>query len=159
MSTIFSIETKRGKHRGILSIYLLHSIQNQPKTGYDLIAEIKEKTEGTWIPSKGTVYPMLKHLKDENLIAIQQVGERSKQIFKITSKGEKAISNAKKHGKQFEENIFKFRKLFAEIAEFEHAEIIEHFFNIRRLSLLKSSKKPEEIKKILQNCEQKLRNI
>jgi len=159
MSAIFSIETKRGKHRGILSIYILHSIEKQPKTGYDLIAEIKEKTEGTWVPSKGTIYPLLKQLKEENLIVVQQIGERSKQIFKITSNGKKTLSNAKKHGQQFEENFLKLRGLFSEIAEFEHKDIIEHLVHIRMLSRLKSKKKTDEIKNILQHCEQQLRNL
>jgi len=81
MAQIFSIETKKGKQRGILSIYILHSIKKKPKTGYDLIAEIKDKTEGTWDPSKGTIYPILKHLEEDNLISVKEIGLRSKKIF------------------------------------------------------------------------------
>ena len=117
MSNIFNIETKSGEKHGILSIYLLHSLKRQPKTGYDLIAEIKEKTEGSWIPSKGTIYPLLKHLKEENLISIKQIRKRSKQIFMINDEGEKRLLNAKKHGRQMEDNFLKFRKLINEIGE------------------------------------------
>ena len=159
MSNIFNIETKNGKQHGILSIYILHSINKQPKTGYDLIAEIKEKTEGTWIPSKGTIYPLLKHLKEENLITIKQIGERSKQIFMITDEGKKTLSNAKKHGRQMEENFLKFRKLISEIGEFKNKEIVEILYNIRMISVSKSKIKNDEVRNILANCVNDLKNI
>jgi DNA-binding PadR family transcriptional regulator len=159
MSNIFNIETKNGKQHGILSIYILHSINKQPKTGYDLIAEIKEKTEGTWIPSKGTIYPLLKHLKEENLITIKQIGERSKQIFMITDEGKKTLSNAKKHGRQMEENFLKFRKLISEIGEFKNKEIIDLMYNIRMISVSKSKIKNDEVRNSLENCVNDLKKI
>ena len=159
MSNIFNIETKSGKQHGILSLYILHSLKKNPKTGYDLIAEIKEKTEGAWIPSKGTIYPLLKHLKEENLISIKQIGARSKQIFMITDEGKKTLSNAKKHGRQIEENFLKFRKLISEIGEFKNEEIVELMFNIRMISVSKSKIKNDEVRKILENCVNDLKKI
>jgi len=159
MSNIFNIETKSGRQHGILSIYILHSVIQEPKTGYDLIAEIKEKTEGIWTPSKGTIYPLLKHLKEEKLITIKQIGERSKQIFMITDEGKKTLSNAKKHGRQMEENFLKFRKLISEIGEFKHEKIVELLFNIRMLSISKSKIKDDEVRNILDNCVNNLKKI
>ena len=159
MSNIFNIETKNGKHHGILSIYILHSINKQPKTGYDLIAEIKEKTEGMWIPSKGTIYPILKHLKEEDLISIKQIGERSKQIFMITDKGKKILSNAKKQGRQMEENFLKFRKLITEIGAWKKSGINDLMFDIRMISVSKSKMKNDEVKNILKNCLSDLKKI
>ncbi len=159
MSNIFNIETKNGKQYGILFIYILHSINKLPKTGYDLITEIKEKTEGTWVPSKGTIYPLLKHLQEENFIIIKQIGERSKQIFMITDEGKKTLSNAKKYGCQMEENFLKFRRLVSEIVEFKNEEIIELMYNIRMLSVSKSKIKDDEVRYILDNCVNDLKKI
>jgi len=159
MSNIFNIQTKSGKQHGILSIYILHSIKKQTKTGYDLIAEIKEKTEGMWIPSKGTIYPILKHLKEEELISIKQIGERSKQILMITDKGKKILSNAKKQGRQMEENFLKFRKLISEIGEFKNEDIVELMYNIRMLSVSKSKIKNVEVRNILEKCVNELKKI
>jgi DNA-binding PadR family transcriptional regulator len=159
MSKLFCIETKSGKQRGILSIYTLHSIKKQPKTGYELIAEIKEKTDGAWVPSKGTIYPLLNHMQEENLITIQQIGERSKRIFMITNDGKKILKNAKKQGMQIEENFLKFRKLFSEVAEFDHKEIVELMFDIRMLSVSKSKQKHDEVQKILETCVKDLKKI
>jgi DNA-binding PadR family transcriptional regulator len=159
MSNIFNIGTKGGKQHGILSIYILHSIKKEPKTGYELIAEIKEKTEGIWTPSKGTIYPLLKHLREQKLISIKQIGERSKQILMITNEGKKTLLNAKKHGKQMEENFLKFRKLLSEIEEFKHEEIVDLMFNIRMLSISKSKIKNDEVQDILENCVKNLKKI
>lgn len=159
MSNIFNIQTKGGKQQGILSIYILHSVKKQPKTGYDLIAEIKEKTEGAWVPSKGTIYPLLKHLKEGNLISIKQIGKRSKQIFMITDEGKKRLSSAKKHGRQVEENFLKFRKLITEIGELEKSWINDLMFDIRMISVSKSKIKNDEVKNILENCLGDLKKI
>ena len=159
MAQIFSIETKKGKQRGILSIYILHSIKKKPKTGYDLIAEIKDKTEGTWDPSKGTIYPILKHLEEDNLISVKEIGLRSKKIFMITGEGKKTLLNVKKHGRHMEENFLKFRKLISEIVGFKHGEIAEFFHNIRVLSVSKSKMKNDEVKNILDKCVNDLKNI
>jgi DNA-binding PadR family transcriptional regulator len=159
MSNIFNIEFKDGKPLGLLSVYILHSINKKPKTGYELISEIKEKTEGVWIPSKGTIYPLLKNLKEKNLISIKQIGERSKQIFMITKEGKKILTNAKKMGKKMEENFMKFRKLVAEIGEFKNEEIVEFLFNIRTLSITKSKSKNDEVKNILEVCVKNLEEL
>ena len=159
MSNIFNIQTKGGKQHGILSLYILHSLKKQPKTGYDLIAEIKEKTEGAWIPSKGTIYPLLKHLKEENLISIKQIGKRSKQIFMIIDEGKKRSSSAKKHGRQMEENFLKFRKLITEIGEWKNSGINDLMFDIRMISVSKSKTKNDEVKNILKNCLNDLKKI
>ncbi len=159
MSNIFNIQTKGGKQHGILSLYILHSLKKQPKTGYDLIAEIKEKTEGSWIPSKGTIYPLLKHLKEENLISIKQIGKRSKQIFMITDEGKKRLTSVKKHGRQMEENFLKFRKLITEIGSWKKSGINDLMFDIRMISVSKSKTKNDEVKNILKNCLNGLKKI
>ena len=159
MSNIFNIQTQGGKQHGILSIYILHSLKKHPKTGYDLIAEIKEKTEGTWIPSKGTIYPLLKHLKEENLISIKQIGQRSKQIFMITGEGKKILSSAKKHGQQMEENLLKFRKLITEIGGWKNPEINNFIFDIRLISISKLEMKNDGVRNILKNCLNELKKI
>ena len=159
MSQLFRFETQKGKQRGILSIYILHSIKKKPKTGYDLIAEIKDKTEGTWDPSKGTIYPILKHLEEDNLISVKEIGLRSKKIFMITSEGKKTLSNVKKHGRQMQENFLKFRKLISEIFGSKHGENAEFFHNIRVLSVSKSKIKNDEVINILDKCVNDLKKI
>lgn len=151
-----NFETMQGKQRGILSIYILHSIKKKSKSGYDLINEIKDKTDGSWIPSKGTIYPLLKNMEKEKLIQINKVEERGKNIFQITSEGKRLLKNLKKQKNQMVEKINQFRKLIAEIFD-EEVEIINLSFNIRKiLGNLTPNRRNElvkNLKKILSDIE------
>ena len=53
--------------------------------GYEMIKELEERTEGTWVPSAGSIYPTLQMLEDEGLIQ----GEESdgKRRFALTDSG------------------------------------------------------------------------
>src|SRR3984957_12363468 len=53
--------------------------------GYQLIQEIPARTDGTWRPSAGSVYPALQQLEDEGLISPQGTGRR--RVFTLTDKG------------------------------------------------------------------------
>ena len=160
MANIFNITTKTGKNRGILSIYILHSLKIKPKSGYEILSEIKEKTEGSWIPSKGTIYPLLKHLEKENLIRIKSVDKRSKNIFEITPEGKKILTNIKKHSKQMEEKFIQFRNLINEVVVQKNKEMNNLLFEIgsSSYSYIKKGKK-ELVIKILKRCASDLKKI
>ena len=36
--------------------------------GYEMIKEIEERTQGAWVPSAGSIYPILQLLEEEGLI-------------------------------------------------------------------------------------------
>lgn len=159
MANLFDMPTKVGKQRGILSIYLLHSLKKKPKSGYDLLSEIKEKTDGAWIPSKGSVYPLLKHLEEEGLIKVKSVDKRSKHIFETTLEGKKVLSNVKKQGKQIEEKFIQFRNLVGEIISPKETEILNLIFDIRMASISRIGKNKGDILKILETCLLNLKKI
>ena len=150
MSHLINFETIHGKQRGILTIYILHSLQKKSKSGYDLINEIKDKTEGSWIPSKGTIYPLLKNLEGEGLIYIKKVEERGKNIYQITSEGRKLLKNLIKHKNQMEEKFNQFRRLIAEIIGEKDMELMNILFNIRKISLDLPTNQRNELTKNLE---------
>ena len=150
MSHLINFETIHGKQRGILTIYILHSLQKKSKSGYDLINEIKDKTEGSWIPSKGTIYPLLKNLEGEELIYIKKVEERGKNIYQITSEGRKLLKNLIKHKNQMEEKFNQFRRLIAEIIGEKDMELMNILFNIRKISLGLPTNQRNELTKNLE---------
>jgi len=152
MTKLFDMPTKTGKQRGILSIYLLNSLKKKPKSGYELLSEIKEKTDGAWTPSKGTIYPLLKHLEEEGLIKVKRVDKRSKHIFEVALEGKKVLSNVKKQGKQMEEKFIQFRNLISEIISPKEIEIVNLLFDIRIASISKIGKNKGEVVKILETC-------
>jgi len=158
MPNLFNIQSA-GKGRGLLTVYILHSLNKKPKSGYELLAEVKEKTQGNWTPSKGTIYPLLKHLEEENLIKTKSVDRRAKHIFEITTEGKKSLKDIKKHGKKMEEKFVQSRKLMAEVMGKEDTEVIDRLFEIRVAAC--SIKKPErnDVIEILDNCLCELKKI
>jgi DNA-binding PadR family transcriptional regulator len=155
MPDALTIESKEIRQKGILTIYLLCSLKKKPKSGYDLLIEIKKKTEGTWVPSKGTIYPLLKKLEKDGFIKVKRKDKRSKNIFETTLKGKKIISNQKKEGVIMMKKFMQFRNLFTEIIE-EDSQILSTMLQIQNsvfTSVLALSKeKQKEVIKILRRC-------
>jgi DNA-binding PadR family transcriptional regulator len=166
MASILSFLDKAGKSRGFLTLYLLNSLKEKPKSGYDILIEIKEKTRGAWMPSKGTIYPLLKHLKKEGFITVKTTGQRSKSIFEITLEGEKELLVMSKEARKMQGKLMQFRDLISSIFAEGQGDIANLFFEIRDLLLdmrdsspeLKTEKKDELIK-ILERCLSDLKKV
>lgn len=159
MAPIFNFQTNSGKQRGILAVYVLHSLHKKPKSGYDILKEITEKTKGTWTPSKGTLYPLLSKLEEENLIQIQNIEQRSKTIYETTKQGEEQLSNIKKHTKEMEEKINQFRNILSEIIDEEKKDIINIMLQIREFIIQLAPAKHNEVKRMLENTLKNLQTL
>ena len=64
---------------------ILSLLAEQPRNGYGLIKAIAERTDGSWTPSPGSVYPTLQQLVDEGLIETTSDDKRSD--FQLTDEG------------------------------------------------------------------------
>jgi DNA-binding PadR family transcriptional regulator len=136
------------KNSGLIAIYVLYSLKKQPKSGYDILSEIRDKCGHGWSPSKGTLYPLLKKLERENLIRIKKVGMRSKNIYGITPTGNKFLSDFRKEKEMLRERFFQFQKLFSNILGEEKTNILHYVLKIREIALKKNNKKAVEELKI-----------
>jgi DNA-binding PadR family transcriptional regulator len=150
-----NFETHNGPQRGILTMYLLCSLKKKPKSGYELISEIKEKTEGAWVPSKGTIYPLLKQLEKGELIKVKTKETRAKIIFEITPKGKKIILHVKKQGEQMMKKSMKFRNLIIDMIE-EDSEVLSTMTQIQNYVFMSYKGKKNEVIKILRRCSSEL---
>ena len=159
MTTIFNFQTKSGKQQGILGVFILHSLHNEPKSGYDILKEITEKTQGAWTPSKGTLYPLLTKLEDDGLIQIKQIEQRSKTVYETTNKGITQLRNIKKHAKEMEEKINQFGNLLSDIINEEKSDIILKLLQIRKLAIQLSKTKHKELQSILDTTLERLQLI
>ena len=65
-----------GRPRGDVRIAILVLLNEQPRHGYDLIRAIEERSDGSWSPSPGSIYPTLQALEDEGLLTIDNVEGR-----------------------------------------------------------------------------------
>ena len=75
--------------RGDVRAAILALLQEGPRNGYQIMAEIEERTGGAWRPSPGAVYPALSQLADEGLIA----GEESdgRRTYSLTEAGRQYV--------------------------------------------------------------------
>ena len=71
--------------RGDVRAAILGVLAEQPMNGYQIIQQIADRTDGSWKPSPGSVYPTLQQLEDEGLVvADQAAGRRS---FALSEEG------------------------------------------------------------------------
>jgi len=152
MIGLWNFPDKKGKQRSILTIYILHTLKKKPKSGYEILMEIREKTGDTWIPSKGTIYPLLKQLRKEGLITVKETGKRSKHILSLTPEGRKLLGNLRKQGREWREKFLQFRKLISEILGEKTVDIANLLIEIGEATLYLSEEMKDEGIKILKRC-------
>lgn len=148
-----------GKGRGLLTLFVLHSLNKEPKSGYDLLKEIDQKTEGLWIPSKGTLYPILRQLEDEELIQVAEKGKRSKNIFELTPKGKETLIGIREHRKESREKLLQFKNLFIDIFGEDQITINGLIFEIRDFMAHLPNDKKDQSADILKKCLEDLKRI
>jgi DNA-binding PadR family transcriptional regulator len=75
--------------RGDVRAAILALLREGPRTGYQIMSEIEERSAGAWRPSPGAVYPALAQLADEGLI----LGEESagRRSFSLTEAGQEYV--------------------------------------------------------------------
>jgi len=150
MATIFNFQSESGKQQGILSIYILHTLKRKPKSGYGILKELTEKTKGSWTPSKGTIYPLLTKLQEEEFIKIKTVEKRSKTIYEVTKKGEQELEEMKRHIAEMEEKMNQFRNILSDMIGEGVSNIVPTLLEIRKLSFELSKTHPKQVKSILE---------
>lgn len=159
MVGLWKFTSIEGKEIRLLTVFILHSLNEEPRSGYDLLKLITEKTGGGWTPSKGTIYPLLKQLEEDGLIHVSSIGKRSKIIYDVTPKGKKLLFTVRKVNKESEEKFSKFRDLFLEMFGEEKTAIDELIFKIQNITGKIPPEKEEQTVKILEECISNLKNV
>ena len=87
----------QGAPRGFLRLYIIHKIAGQPAHGYDILREIESKTEGSWRPGAGSIYPILKELVAEGYIRAEphKKAATSQRVYDITPEGKKFLEKCR----------------------------------------------------------------
>ena len=71
--------------RGEVRFLVLDAIAEGPSHGYEIIQTIEKKTEGTYKPSPGTIYPLLQMLVDLEHVDVEVDGKRKR--YELTDAG------------------------------------------------------------------------
>lgn len=85
-----------GRHRpraarGDTRLAILALLQEGPRHGYQLIQDIRERSDNTWNPSPGSIYPALSALQDEGLIDDEKLDGR--RVFSLTDAGSAYVAD------------------------------------------------------------------
>ena len=99
-------KVKASVPRGFTRYYALHLINTEPMTGKQIINEAETRSEGTWKPSPGLIYPLLGRLLRDDLIEETDDGK-----FTITPKGTQALQDHTKYRSQLDKQINLIQKL------------------------------------------------
>jgi DNA-binding PadR family transcriptional regulator len=163
MTSLLKFGSREGKERSLLALFILHSLSKSPKSGYDLIAEIKEKTGGLFVPSKGTLYPVLHQLEDEHLIeAIATViatGKRSKTTFAVTGSGKETLKDFMEQGQERHKKMALYKNLILDILGGQRASTHGMLFEIHTaLEELPPGSKEDAVR-VLEKCLTELKGL
>lgn len=71
--------------KGGFRVLVLRSLSERPMYGYEVIKVLEDRFQGFYRPSAGTVYPALRSLQREGLIAAR--GSDRRKTYHITAKG------------------------------------------------------------------------
>jgi len=159
MTGLWTFASEGGRERGLIALFILHSLSQRPKSGYELLKEITVKTEGVWVPSKGTLYPILKQLEEEGLIRVSEIAQRSKHIFELTPNGEATLRTIKEHKKESREKHLQVKNLLIEIFGEEKVTMRELLFELRAVIDNLALDKKDQAVTILEQCLADLRRI
>lgn len=86
-----------------LDLLLLAVLRGRPRHGYELIAELRERSGGTFDLPEGTVYPALHKLEGAGLVASDwdTVDGRKRRTYRLTAAGATALAEQAQSWKQY----------------------------------------------------------
>lgn len=86
---------ERQMKKGVLDMLVLRLLCSEPKYGYQIIQELKEKSQGVFILKDGTLYPVLYRLEDDGFVKSRWSEACGKQVprkyYEITAEGIEAM--------------------------------------------------------------------
>ena len=97
---------QRSLYAGLIRLHVLHHAAKEAVYGFAMISELRRHG---YELSTGTLYPILHGLERQGLLASakERLGRSERRVYRATTAGRKALSNAKA----------KVRELFGELFE------------------------------------------
>lgn len=97
--------------KGVLDMLVLKLLKQEPKYGYQIISELKEKSNDRFALKEGTLYPILYRLEDDGLVESRWSEAKGKKVprkyYAITEKGKLALTELKKLWQEISEGVEK----------------------------------------------------
>ena len=93
---------ERQMKKGVLDMLVLKLLETEPKHGYRIIQEMKEKSEEVFSLKDGTLYPVLYRLEDDGLVISRKIhGKFRGNIMRLRRREERRLSRCGRFGNGF----------------------------------------------------------
>jgi DNA-binding PadR family transcriptional regulator len=92
--------------KGFLRNTMLRMLSEQDMSGSEIMSAIKKETQGRWIPSPGSVYPLLAWLEDKGFIKEAQKTKGEVKRYTLTEQGKNFLKEVKEKKMEFPEPSF-----------------------------------------------------
>lgn len=79
--------------KGSTELLVLSLLQGKPQHGYEIIKEIRARSEGHLRVGEGSLYPLLHRLERDGLVAAEWAGltGRDRRYYRLTPRGQAAL--------------------------------------------------------------------
>lgn len=102
---------ERQMKKGVLDMLVLKLLKSEAKYGYQIIQEMKEKSEETFLLKDGTLYPILYRLEDDKLVVSKWSEAVGKQVprkyYEITEEGKKTLDEIEDVWKRISDGVIR----------------------------------------------------
>jgi len=84
--------------KGFLRYQVLELLNEKPLSGSEIMDEMEKKTNGSWRPSPGSVYPLLAWLQDNSYIkeVPSEIQEAGIKRYMLTDKGKQLLEDQRR---------------------------------------------------------------
>jgi DNA-binding PadR family transcriptional regulator len=124
--------TGRRVDRGDVKFLILSVLRDGPKHGYEIMRAIEQRTESSYTPSPGTIYPTLQMLEDLGYVKAQEANER--KVYELTDAGRAYLDENQQATKdawsQFDGHAWK--GMFPNFGNEEQRQLREEMFELAR---------------------------
>ncbi|NLK00243.1 MAG: PadR family transcriptional regulator [Clostridia bacterium] len=94
--------------KGNTTVLVLSLLNREPMYGYQMIKEIKNKSNGIFSFKEGTLYPLLHSLESKGVVESYWWGEsgsRQRKYYQITTEGQLLLEEKKKEWALFSSTV------------------------------------------------------
>lgn len=142
---------------GALRLVVLGLIAQEPRHGYDIIQALRARFQGSYAPSPGAIYPMLRMLAEAGLI--QSTSWGSKRQFEVTAEGRAYLAEHAAELEKINEQIANSAEPMGEFAvgDAVKAFVQALFAKMRQGGL--NAEQAEKLKTILQKAGEEIERL
>ena len=109
MKVIMNDKYERQMKKGVLDMLVLRLLKSEAKYGYQIIQEMREKSEEIFLLKDGTLYPILYRLEDDGLVVSKWSGAVGKQVprkyYEITKEGKRTLDEIEDVWKRISDGV------------------------------------------------------